>query len=138
MDDQISQPVDPAGADDPGEAALGWDSADFDLDGALRMVGGDREILKGIGAIFQRQGPERLTKLHEALAEGDVDAFERTAHSIKGTASQLSMPHLQEVARQLEELGNQSALAEAPPLMTELDASLGRALAALGQVIGEA
>ncbi|RLP54199.1 MAG: response regulator [Ketobacter sp.] len=76
---------------------LVWDEAS-----ALRMLKGKRERLRMLLQIFCDSLPERLEQLQKAIDEWDLQKIDAVAHSVKGSASQLKAPKLDECARALE------------------------------------
>jgi PAS domain S-box-containing protein len=74
----------------------------FDRAKLLERVGGDNEICDEILKTFFADVPERVKEMEDALARGDNETLKRGAHTIKGAASNVSAPILQEAAGRLE------------------------------------
>ena len=64
----------------------------------------------------------RLSSLGQALADGDADAFARTAHSFKGSCINIGAPRLGALCQEAEQLGKNGDLAPAPSLLAQLEA----------------
>ncbi len=78
-----------------------------DIDGAetgkgLEWLEGDRKLLKGIQALFVKNVPHQMEKLHEAIAANDVSQIELLSHSIKGAASMVGELQLRDEAGEVE------------------------------------
>jgi histidine phosphotransfer protein HptB len=95
----------------------------------LRALGaeGDDSFLKEIVGIFLEDTPLRLRELRESFAAGDQPTFTRTAHSIKGSASNLGAVRLRALAEKLEHAskgGNLAGLdAEIPAMEAEFNSA---------------
>ena len=99
----------------------------LERDAALARVGGDLELLKEIGALFLDEYPRSLDDIHKALATGDSQLLERTAHGLKGSVANFGARAAVDAAFQLEQLGKAGKVDQAPPAL----AMLQRALACL-------
>lgn len=71
---------------------------------------------------FVKDSAMRINDLDRALEEHNADAFRRSAHSFKGSAGNLGAIHLAELCRELEIIGAENRLEEAPVLMDRLKA----------------
>jgi len=99
-------------------------SACWDKRRALERVGGDEQLLREVCRMFLEESPKLLEKLRRAVAAADPEAVTRTAHSLKGTSSYFGAANLQQIARQLEEMGNSGDVARAPDVLTLLEAEI--------------
>jgi histidine phosphotransfer protein HptB len=79
----------------------------------LRDAMGADYIVELIQAYFE-ETPQLLAKLQEALQKKDSDAFRRAAHSIKSTSNSFGALQYGEQARELEMIGKEARLEEAP------------------------
>ncbi len=81
-------------------------AANLDLDALneLKQVMGDEFPL--LIDTFVNDSVVRIETIREAVVSGDPEAIRRTAHSFKGSASNMGAPVLTEHCRKLEELGN--------------------------------
>ncbi|MSU70121.1 MAG: Hpt domain-containing protein [Opitutaceae bacterium] len=93
------------------------------------------EFLREIIGIFLEDTPKRVAELEQYLAAGDAIRFARTAHSIKGSASNLGATALRAVAENLERQSAQNGLADVGPLCVKLEAEFGRTRAELTRLL---
>jgi two-component system, sensor histidine kinase and response regulator len=91
----------------------------------LDRLGGDQELLEELCQIFLKEAPKLMDRLRQGMTNGDAEAVQRAAHSLKGEVSYLSAAGATQAARRLEDLGherNLSAVSEAVRVMErELD-----------------
>lgn len=99
----------------------------IDREEALSRVGGDAELLKEIANLFLDDYPKLMAALSEAVARGDAQSVERTAHNLKGSVSNFGANNTVEAAFAIESMGRARDLGG---VARELQ-SLERALAAL-------
>jgi HPt (histidine-containing phosphotransfer) domain-containing protein len=79
--------------------------------------------------------PQLFSKLQDALAIRDCDAFRRAAHSIKSTSNSFGALELGMLAKELEFMGRDSNLTEAPEKVKNLVTSYGSVQLALKGLI---
>ena len=91
----------------------------------LDRLGGDQELLEELCQIFLKESPKLMERLRQGMADGDAEALQRAAHSLKGEVSYLAAAGATQAARRLEDMGherNLSAVSEAIRVMErELD-----------------
>ena len=68
----------------------------------LERVEGDQELLMEMIHLFQEDAPKLLAAMRDALQCGDMVVLERSAHSLKGAAGNLSAKVAGAAAFQLE------------------------------------
>ena len=90
-----------------------------------------REILN----IFIDDTPARIAELHSNRLTGDITAFVRAAHSIKGSSSNVGANELRVVAEKLELQARLHGLNGADATIAELEASFARAKDELQKLI---
>ncbi|WP_417513822.1 Hpt domain-containing protein [Marinobacter sp.] len=78
---------------------------------------------------------ERIDSLKGAVMAGDSDAFIKTAHSFKGSCINIGAPRLGELCRKAEKVGQNESLAEAPPVLEEIDEEFQRVTEAFGALM---
>jgi CheY-like chemotaxis protein len=88
----------------PEDAAQPTEPA-FDRSKALKIVGGDAELLLEIIATFLDESPRMMAQIREAIDAKDPKTLQRAAHTIKGAASALSAAAVCEAAQALELMG---------------------------------
>jgi HPt (histidine-containing phosphotransfer) domain-containing protein len=111
-------------------------NSDHPLD--MHVVGELREIMGEDFCVlvdtFVSDSTVRLADLATALEDGDPEAFRRAAHSLKGSAGNLGAKSLMELCLQLERIGVEQRLADAPPLMASLHSRYQQAERALRDI----
>lgn len=144
MDDYISKPIQQGelrrviGAacpsnDTPNSGVAAPMARAFDIDRALQMLDGERELLGELVEIFQNNLNERLAAIRTAVANRDLPALAKAAHAIKSPVGTLSAQPAFDAILKLEQLargGDNSAfegaltaaLGEIARLQPELDA----------------
>jgi signal transduction histidine kinase/CheY-like chemotaxis protein len=98
---------------------------------ALDRLGGDEELLEELCQIFLMESPKLMERLRRAIADGDAEALQRAAHSLKGEVSYLAAAQATQAARRLEEMAQANDLsraAETLALLTRELESLRRAI----------
>jgi two-component system, sensor histidine kinase and response regulator len=103
-----------------------WDKAE-----ALGRMAGDRELLQELCRIFLEESPAVMGKIRHGVAEGEAEAIQRAAHSLKGEASCLAAAKVSQLARQLEEMGQDHNLAKAAETFESLEREVADLQAAL-------
>ena len=119
------------------EPETGADFAVFDIDSALERVDDDRELLAEILDLFQGQSERLQGEIELAVRAGDGLGLERSAHSLKGSAGNISALEVQHLTLCLETFGRdgQWDAAEAERVSSELGRALGRLSAAVKSFI---
>ena len=103
----------------------------FDPAAALDRVDDDRELLIEILGLFREQAAASPALIESALAHQDGSALERTAHSLKGAAGNISADEVHEAAQRLEHAGRGGDWDAARTAWADLAAALPRLDAAL-------
>ncbi|MBP8308292.1 MAG: Hpt domain-containing protein [Burkholderiaceae bacterium] len=97
------------------------DLPDLDVAQALERMDGDRELLLDLVDVFLADLPTQMQAITAALAERDAAALVRPAHSINGSAGNLSALALQELAEQMVQAGRSGNLGAAERLLPQID-----------------
>jgi HPt (histidine-containing phosphotransfer) domain-containing protein len=84
-------------------------------------------FLVEIIGIFLEDMPLRIADLHASFAAGDITSFTRTAHTIKGSASNLGAAQLRAIAESLEHHSRQQGLSGLDAQISELQETFARA-----------
>jgi len=103
----------------------------FDPEAFARQTGGDAELRAEIIGMFLEDCPLRVGEIRAAIASGDAAALVSSAHALKGSASYLSASIVRGCVADLEHLGREGSLADAPALLDQLDAAVAELLAVL-------
>jgi signal transduction histidine kinase/DNA-binding response OmpR family regulator/HPt (histidine-containing phosphotransfer) domain-containing protein len=124
------------------DAAPGGEGADvardapavFDKQALLDRVMGDEELARELVEVFLEDTPQQLDTLRDALLAGDAAIVRRQAHTIKGSAGNVSAIGLQQAALQLEQACRSEDLQGADSLLSTLDEQLEHLRASLVQI----
>ena len=92
-------------------------------------------FLKEILTIFLEDTPVRISELRSSLTNGKTDLFVRSAHSIKGSASNVGAAELRAIAELIEHQGRQTGPAGTESMIIELEAAFARAREALQKLL---
>jgi len=103
----------------------------FDTEAAMERVDDDRELLAEILELFRAQALPLQNDIRRAVRERDTAALERSAHSLKGSAANISALEVQALALSLEETGRSGRWADAEAIQAEMDRAMPRLCAAL-------
>ena len=103
----------------------------FDAPSALERVDGDRELLAEILGLFREQAEPTRDVIGSALAARDGAALERAAHSLKGSAANVSALEVQETALRLEHAAHDGDWDAGEAAWADLEGALPRLRAAL-------
>jgi signal transduction histidine kinase/CheY-like chemotaxis protein/HAMP domain-containing protein len=99
-------------------------AASVDLAAALRMVDGDRALLREVAETFLGDCPERVTVLRDALRAGDPAGVRAVAHRLKGSLGALGAGPAQAAAARLEARAREGNLDGADALGQQLEREL--------------
>ena len=72
------------------------------------------EFIGELVQTYTDETPQLLSALQDALARGDNEAFRRAAHSIKSTSNSFGALEFGSLAKELEMLGRDARLEDAP------------------------
>jgi signal transduction histidine kinase/CheY-like chemotaxis protein/HPt (histidine-containing phosphotransfer) domain-containing protein len=96
-----------------------WDRAK-----TLERLDGDENLLREVIHIFLEETPKLMAQLRQGIADTNASLVERTAHSLKGELSYLGLTSASERARDLEQVGRKSELANADQLFAVLETEI--------------
>ncbi len=97
----------------------------------LERVEGDQELLVEIINLFVDDAPRLMKTMRDALQQGDMTLLERSAHSMKGAASNLSANFTVAAAMRLEKNAKDGDAASAKASFANLEAAVDRLLPVL-------
>jgi HPt (histidine-containing phosphotransfer) domain-containing protein len=145
MDAYLSKPIDPPALfamveslDLPEVApAPPRTTTTFDRPALLRRIGGDEALLSDLVTIFLEDCPGQMTAIRAALDSADIEQLRMSAHSLKGSAANLSGSAVAEAARALEHLGASGSFdrVQCEAAWKQLDAEMTALAEALRQTI---
>jgi two-component system, sensor histidine kinase and response regulator len=99
---------------------------------------GDGDLIGTLVHEFLNDGTQLLAAIREAIAEGDPQAVERTAHTLKGSSANLGAVRLARICGKIEALGRAAALGTAPRLVDEATTEFDNVRTALTLEVSEA
>ncbi|MDY6987910.1 MAG: response regulator [Thermodesulfobacteriota bacterium] len=92
-----------------------------DLDKALARAMGDKDFLEQMLQEFLAWIPEQVEELKAALEEGNGEALQQKAHTLKGSAANLSADIVAATALHLEQMGREGNLQAGEQTLSELN-----------------
>ena len=92
----------------------------FDKEALLDGVDGDIEFLDETIAMLNEDSDELLEQARAAVEAQDADALVKAAHALKGMIGNFCAPRAEAVAYQVEAIGRESRLEEAPAAVENL------------------
>jgi HPt (histidine-containing phosphotransfer) domain-containing protein len=106
-----------------------------DVAGALKRVAGNKRLYRSLLEQFAAKQSDTDARIADALANGDREAAERLAHTLKGTAGNLGIGAVQATAGKLEKAirGRDSG---APKIVAELNSVLEATITAIRNALG--
>jgi two-component system sensor histidine kinase/response regulator len=147
MDGYISKPIHPAGLFAEIERCLeGTERSttmaensqesheQIDRVSLLERVEGDQELLTEMIRLFQDDAPNLLAAMRDALQRSDMAVLERSAHSLKGAAGNLSAKATAAAALQLENDARNKDAESAKGSLVEVERAVKHLLPALGEL----
>ncbi|ACZ43093.1 Hpt protein [Thermobaculum terrenum ATCC BAA-798] len=103
---------------------------------AIREMAGSEEVFGELIEMFITDSQERLATIERALVEQDAEALGSAAHALKGSCANFGAAHLEELCRQLQEMGYGGDLEGARALLPQVRLELERLHAALARELG--
>jgi CheY-like chemotaxis protein len=99
----------------------------LDMDTALQVVGGDRELLRQAVSLFvEHDCPRYLQEMKDAIARQDAQAAKKAAHGLKGVLISLGSRSAHDVALHIETMGRDGDLGDAKVALEQLAAEVKR------------
>ncbi|RVU42439.1 response regulator [Lujinxingia sediminis] len=111
--------------------AEGVRSGLWDPEIAAGSTGGDEDLLQELAELFVEESSDWLRELQAALGQRNAREVRRLAHTIKGSALVFGARKVGQLAEQLEMMGKDDALEQAPPRYEQLVAATAEFNAAL-------
>jgi CheY-like chemotaxis protein len=103
----------------------------LDFKQMLERLGGDEKLLHEVIEIFVDQAPRHMETLRSALAQGDAESVQKTAHSMKGELGYLGISEVTQKARELEELGRRHNLEQAAQVFASFEREISAIVVAM-------
>jgi len=101
---------------------------EWDRDFALEQSGGDEGMLAEMLDLLRESAAADLSRIRDAIGNGDADGLMLAAHSLKGAAASMAVEKLRAAAYELECAGREGRLdvEEQVARLDGLIAALGR------------
>ncbi|HEX4346253.1 MAG TPA: Hpt domain-containing protein [Vicinamibacterales bacterium] len=106
-------------------------STRVDLDDMRRRLGADDELISDLLALFLEDYPATMTALERAVRARDIDGARRGAHSLKGSASNMSAHGVVAAAAALEAAATRAEADAFDSLFATLASEIGELSAEL-------
>jgi len=106
----------------------------WDRGKTLERLGGDEDLLQEVVEIFLHEVPKHTATLGQAITEGDMEAVNRAAHTLKGELGYLGILEISQKAREIEECGEKSNLRLAASLFTAFETEVSQLLISIGEM----
>ncbi len=142
MDNYVSKPVNPekvievierqiSGSAEPVKPAATvetqtFEEGVFDRSALLERVGGDKDLLNEIIAMFIEDIPVQLEELKQGIKENDVAVIRGQGHKIKGASATVGAETMRQAAHEIELAGTDGKLDSAPGLVEKLEQEFER------------
>lgn len=107
----------------------------FDLSAVLERVGGDEEILQEIAQLFIDDSPGLVAQIRQAAEDQDAGALERSAHTLKGSASNFGAEETVQIALQLEMMGRDGNLSGVEAAYRALETEVNKLNEELAKIV---
>ena len=101
----------------------------------LDRVGGDATVLREITEIFLAEYPVLLDEIRAAVQDREPSHLERSAHTLKGSVANFGAAQATRSACQLEQIGREQHLDEAPAALRTLELHLSALKLALEDMV---
>ena len=122
----------PADAAEPkGRSAMVWD-----MDDTRERLGGDEQLFHEVVEIFLDDVPKHMAGLAQAIADGNTEAIERLAHTLKGELGYLGIAEVSRKAREMEELGQKADVRLAASLYETFEPEICELLISMRRMVG--
>jgi CheY-like chemotaxis protein len=91
-------------------AAVRRDAGAVDFAAAIERLGGDRGLYDELVGLFKNECPGMAAEMRRAIDERDVRTLARSAHTLRGSSSNLGATAVAEAAMELEKLARSEEL----------------------------
>ena len=103
----------------------------------LERVEGDQELLAEMIRLFLADAPQLLNAMRNALQQGDMILLQRSAHSMKGAAGNMSAQVTVDAASQLEQSAKNGDAESSRANLVALEGAVERLLPVLADLCQE-
>ncbi len=115
----------------------GPQGAVLDLDTALAVVDGDRELLRQMAHWFLNQCPKLLGEIRDSVLRGDAPAVEQAAHKLNASVGSFGAQRAYQAALRLEELGEAGDVKGLQQAYPQFEEAVMRLQEAVAELAGE-
>jgi HPt (histidine-containing phosphotransfer) domain-containing protein len=109
----------------------------LDRNALLARVAHDRGLLAALIALYQQEAPALAEKVRNAVRSGDPLTLRNAAHAFKGVVANFAQGPTYQAAFRLEEMGRQGELTGVESALAELESAIPRLDAALNRLAQE-
>jgi CheY-like chemotaxis protein len=110
----------------PAASAAPSSDSPVDLGRMTELAGGSLDGLRELVELYCRQTISQFTALQQAIQSGNAAELKRVAHSCGGASATCGILALVPLLRELERLGHEGRVAEAPSALARAQAEFGR------------
>lgn len=96
------------------------DNPPLNFDQLVMRCMGRLELAQRLLASFERRFPIELSQIEQCLETGDLPAFVRQTHQLKGASANVSAPGLHAILKRIEDAGRVEQLDEIAAGLTDL------------------
>ena len=96
----------------------------LDCRATLERLDGDVELFRDLLGFYFRDVPELMAEMGRAVTAGDADSLGRWTHRLKGLVSNFDAQHATQSAYELELMGRNGQLDQAPAVYRRLEIEL--------------
>jgi len=94
----------------------------------LMRLGGDEALAKQLAALFIEECPLMFGRVRESVQQSDADVVRRAAHAFKGSVANFVDGGAAATALELETMGRDKNLADAPKVFARLEREIAALL----------
>ena len=98
---------------------------------------GDTSLVTELIEIFLTDGPDRMQTARQGIEQGDLEAVERAAHSLKGSSGNLGANFLMAAAEEMQNASREGDETRVKQLAPEFEASFAAAEDALRNLLAQ-
>lgn len=100
------------------------DTKAWTADALLARVGGEVEIARELVGLFINECPRMLEAIRNSVAAGEAQEIRRSAHLLKGSVANFTETGAAAAALELEMIGREARLQDAPRALVRLEQEL--------------
>ena len=87
----------------------------------IARLGGDEDLARQLVTLFLSECPRMMAQVRDSVTHGSADVVQRAAHAFKGSVSNFSTEGPAKTALELETLGRDGRVADAPAVLARLE-----------------